>query len=361
VPAGRPPAPDTARPVQPVPRGMSMPSDRGARASRTATRAALAALLTTAVVAGLALWWATAAAQERPQLAGRLLIPRGPDLWSMLAAGGGEQVLASAPAGSLILDVAAEPGRRQLVFSRLLLPTRDELGGADLYLLPLQGGEPTLLLAHDAPGALLTTPAWAPGGDSVLFTYTPYSLGAAGAEAQPRIERVQLDSHNRTVLLEQALAPALSPDGRLLAYLRRTPQGDALWVAESGAGPGRELIPPTRFLGLAYPRVAPDGASVAVAATVDLPALPAPGPAPRPAARAAHGLPWDVWLVSIDGRELRRLTYLLEDDPSLAWSPDGRWLAIQGGYGLTLVEVSTAHTERLTRQAAFGAIDWIRE
>jgi dipeptidyl aminopeptidase/acylaminoacyl peptidase len=341
-----------------------MPSARRASDRRAAMRTALATLFTIAVVAGLALWTA-AAAQERPRLAGRILVPRGPDLWSTLAAGGGEQVLAAAPAGSLILDVAAEPGGRRMVFSRLLLPTRDGLGGADLYLLPLQGGEPTLLLAHDAPGAMLTTPAWAPGSDSVLFTYTPYSLGAAGAEAQPRIERVQLDSHNRTVLLEQALSPALSPDGRLLAYLRRTPQGDALWVAEGGVGPGRELIPPTRFLGLAYPRVAPDGASVAVAATVDLPALPAPGPAPRGAgrlaARAAHGLPWDVWLVSIDGRELRRLTYLLEDDPSLAWSPDGRWLAIQGGYGLTLVEVSTAHTERLTRQAAFGAIDWVRE
>jgi hypothetical protein len=104
---------------------------------------------------------------------------------------------------------------------------------------------------------------------------------------------------------------------------------------------------------------------IAVAATIDLPTPPGPS-APRapfdwrPAA-AAHGLPWDVWLLNVDGSNLRRLTYMVEDDPSLAWSPDGRWLAIQGGYGLTLVEPVGTRTDRLSRKEAFGAIDWARE
>jgi Tol biopolymer transport system component len=72
-------------------------------------------------------------------------------------------------------------------------------------------------------------------------------------------------------------------------------------------------------------------------------------------------LPWDVWLIGADGSGLRRLTYLAEDDPSVAWSPDGRWLAIQGGSGLTLLDVSSGRTERLVRTPAFGAIDWGRE
>jgi Tol biopolymer transport system component len=147
-------------------------------------------------------------------------------------------------------------------------------------------------------------------------------------------------------------------------YLRSTNRGDALWLANADGSDARELIPASRFLGMAYPRISPDGSQVALAATIDLPAPPGPAVPRSPFSwrpEAGHGLPWDIWLVGLDGSNLRRLTYLVEDDPSLAWSPDGRWIAIQGGYGLTLVQPGGTGTERLSRKEAFGAIDWARE
>jgi Tol biopolymer transport system component len=65
--------------------------------------------------------------------------------------------------------------------------------------------------------------------------------------------------------------------------------------------------------------------------------------------------------VALDGSDLRRLTQWYEDDPSLAWSPDGRWLAAQGGSGLRLLDLASQQSSWLRREPAFGAIDWIAE
>lgn len=311
---------------------------------------------------------------------GRILVPRGQTIVSIDAATGEERVLLTVPPTELVLDVGAAADGREVVFSQLTLARRDDPGGADLYRLPVAGGEPTLLAAHTLPGDVLTAPLAVPGSASVVYTYTPYGLGAEGLDALPRVERVALDGGAPAVVVREAEWPAPTPDGARLAFIRRGARGDALWLANLDGRDAREILPPDRFLSLAYPRVAPDGQRIAVAATVELPGLPLPtvpgpdrGPAPtppggprfptawRPARPAAHGLPWDIWAVALDGSDLRRLTQWYEDDPSLAWSPDGRWLAAQGGNGLRLLDLASQQSSWLRREPAFGAIDWIAE
>jgi Tol biopolymer transport system component len=277
-----------------------------------------------------------------------------------------------------MLDADLSRDGSRAVFARLILPTRTDAGGSDLYTVSVAGGEPSLLLAHDMPGATLTTPVWSADGASVLYTYTPFILNSTGPETLPRIERIPAAGGPPTVVATEALSPAPSSDGRLLAFMKTSNRGDALWVANADGSDGREVLSPTRFLGIAYPRISPDGTQIALAATIDLPTAPGPGlpngpsvpngpTAPRspfdwrPASATAHGLPWDIWLMNLDGSNLRRLTYMVEDDPSIAWSPDGRWLAVQGGYGLTLVDASSGRTDRVARQEAFGAIGWAPE
>jgi Tol biopolymer transport system component len=307
------------------------------------------------------------AAQEGGRPPGRILVPRDTALWLVQLASGAAQPLTADSGTSLVLDAALAPDGQQAVYSRLTYPSRENLGGADLYLVPTAGGDSRLLRAHDAPGVLLTTPTWSVDGQSVLYTYTPYGMmNPTDPASQLRIERVTLDGSVPTIVLPEATSPALSADGRLLTYLHSTRFGDALWLADGDGRNGREVLPDSRFLALAYPRLSPDGSRIAVAATVDLvtpptPTLPRGSGRWRLASVAAHGLPWDIWLVNTDGSGLRQLTHMLEDDPSVAWSPDGQWLAVQGGAGLTLVEVATGRTQRVARDAAFGAIDWGRE
>lgn len=306
-------------------------------------------------------------AQESRRPEGKIVVPRGRELVVVLPATGAEERVATAAEGAVLLDAALAPDGGRAAYASLIPPSRGDLGGSDLYTLPARGGDAALIAGHDVPGATLTNPAFSADGSSILYTYTPYVLGASGPDALPRIERVAVAGGQASTLLREASSPAPSADGRRLAYLKSSNRGDALWLANADGTEGRELVPATRFLGIAYPRIAPDGRQIAIAATIDLPSSPAPT-VPRspfawqPADRAAsHGLPWDVWLVDVESGGLRRLTNMVEDDPSLAWSPDGRWIAVQGGYGLTLVDASSGRTERLSQAVAFGAIDWARD
>jgi hypothetical protein len=73
----------------------------------------------------------------------------------------------------------------------------------------------------------------------------------------------------------------------------------------------------------------------------------------------AHGLPWDVWSVGLDGSGLRRLAVVGADDSSLAWSPDGQRIFIYGETGSFLVETTSGAVSSLPRIAGSGAISWI--
>jgi Tol biopolymer transport system component len=234
------------------------------------------------------------------------------------------------------------------------------------------------LLTEGVPGALFDEATWTPAGDALVYAYTRHSLPAS-AEYVSRIERVGADGQGREVLVDNAQAPGLAPDGRTLAFVRRDTAGDALLVLDGAAV--RTLVPAGRFASLAHPRFAPDGATIAFAAstteTAGAPAAAASvaadaasGPPPltllarvaasllRPATALAHGLPWDVWTVRPDGSDLRRLTELREDDPSLAWAPHGQWLALQGLGGLYLVDSGSRRVVRLADGADHGRIDW---
>jgi Tol biopolymer transport system component len=69
-------------------------------------------------------------------------------------------------------------------------------------------------------------------------------------------------------------------------------------------------------------------------------------------------LPWDLWEIRLDGSGLRRLTDLSEDDPSVAWSPDGRWLAFQGGSGVYVIDVASTALYQISEAVGFGGMDW---
>lgn len=73
----------------------------------------------------------------------------------------------------------------------------------------------------------------------------------------------------------------------------------------------------------------------------------------------AHAIPWDLWIVGVDGTALTRLTFLNENVPAPAWSPDGRWIAFTGEYGLYLLEVANRRVLRVSPEIATGGMTWV--
>src|ERR1044072_2433907 len=148
--------------------------------------------------------------------------------------------------------------------------------------------------------------------------------------------------------------PRLSPDGRWVAYVvtnvdqRQNRRLSQIWLAAEDAGP-----PPRQFTtspqSSSSPRWSPDGRTLAFLSTRPAPEVatsgtqgsatptPTPAPSPTPISTAMPpGLPSalqtaaadatpraQVWSLSLDGGEARRLTNLKNGVNSFDWSPDG--------------------------------------
>jgi Tol biopolymer transport system component len=120
------------------------------------------------------------------------------------------------------------------------------------------------------------------------------------------------------------------------------------------------------------PRFSPDGKGLAFAAVGEparsfapgfISTLGVPGRGLAglftPSPVLAHGLPpADVWLINVDGTHLTRLTRLYEDNPTPAWSADGRYIAFGGARGVYLLEVESRKTVRISGQPVDGRLDW---
>ena len=305
----------------------------------------------------------------------------------------------SAPA--FALDVAAVPSTSMAIFS-VAEPfggygDASSLGG-DLLSLDLSGADaqPALFLMRDDPSEWLGAPAWLPDGSAVLFQREdvqagsdPYA-GFSGVRYPSRVEIVSASGVGRRVLIGYGHQPSPAPDGSEIAYVRLSPDGTMLIAHDLGTDAERILVKSAALPDLAYPRYSPDGSRIAFVATTAAArgnpvaveqAGAAAGQLPAnwfalvgganlsrttavtswfaPATAYAHGLPWNLWLVSRDGSGLRELADLSEDDASLAWSPDGSQIFVYGSSGARLVDVATGTIDVLRYIAGFGAVSWL--
>ena len=322
--------------------------------------AAVAALVGSGVWAGQSAKPTLPGLGERPasriNATGRLLIPLAGGLSLVSLPDREVAELAPAERSGAITSAQWSPDGTLAAYAFYHIRSGDSAASSEIYLTDL-AGEPRVLVGRDRPGTALEAPAWAPDGQAIYFTYNALE----GQRVVQRIERTDL-SGNRTVVVDGVL-PAVSPDGQLLARISSDRNGDSLVVTRIDGQDPRELIPAGRFSVLGTPRFSPDGRTLAIPASGgaqarDLaPALPFGLLAP--AVALAHGEPWEGFLVDLEGGEPRRLTHLVEDEISVAWSPDGVQLAVYGSRGLYLVDRDGRTTFALDR-GGYGGIDWSR-
>jgi Tol biopolymer transport system component len=263
-------------------------------------------------------------------------------------------------ANASVTAVAWSPDRATLAYTLFHRRPEDRVSSAELFTIPADGGSPTLVVPRPQPGTVVDAPAWSADGRSIFYAFQ----GVENGKPVARVERVTVAEGSRTVLYDDASFPSASPDGRLLAFTYDDGRGQALRVGAVDGGDPRELVATSAFRGLMGPRFSPDGAWIAFVAVGLGPAGDLP---PRPTGLAAlfavpvahaHGDPWGVWKIRPDGRDLQRIGTFQEDEPLVAWSRDGAWIAVHGTGGLWLLDAQGGLEPRRLADGTIGGIDW---
>ena len=299
--------------------------------------------------------WVALAAQGA---SGAIALPRGRDIALVRADGSDDRTILSLRPGEFIADVALSPDGTRVAFGLFTAGTSGP-GGSDIVVAPTDpaSGAQTVIVPRDRPGMLLAAPCWSSDGSGLAFE--GIGLGVDG-KSVVFSDTVAADGSDRRRLVEDGRYPALSPDGREVAFVRSKPTGDSLFARALDGGPEREILSEEQFVSISGPRYSPDGSAIAFAGTYDRPTT-----SPKLIGAdslgagdvrsvAGHGFPADAFVVTPSGADVRMAAQLSYDDLSLCWSPDGNWLAVSGAAGLKLVHMADGaiqprHCERQFR------------
>jgi Tol biopolymer transport system component len=310
--------------------------------------------------------------EPQPQLTDRLLVVRDTGIFELSLATNEELPLLLDTPEALLADPAVSPDGTQIAHVRLLQgvaqPGEQADFGADLYVADRDGSNPRLLYLHQVRGELARGPRWTPDGN-LLFSVERFETD----HFVTQVLLLDMASGETTVLVENAVQPAISPDGTRIAYAAIDDQGlQSLWVANAdGSGP-RLLLGPDQGLGIILsPRFSPDGTRIAVAASEVVPPLSRHNdplyagrsggaqPLRRPPAYLYNGFPMDIWMVDLATDEPRKLADIDADQPYLAWSGDGLRLFMLDATAIYAIDPATGNGAALAPGTFHGQLDWL--
>jgi Tol biopolymer transport system component len=269
---------------------------------------------------------------------------------------GSANVFAQAPAFS--------PDGSRVVFEQDALNAQAPLPTSVLVIGTDGKNQQALVKAQDATTAF-DWPSFSSDGKWVYYTM----LGAKGVT---ELDRVAVEGGAPVRVIADARQGILSPDGKELAFMRfnRDRFTTSLWIADADGHNPRLLLNENAFLAMMAPRFSPDGKWILFSAS---------GP-PRTPLRAldilpgqdcepwllclfaqpayADGLPWDLWMISVDGQRARQLTNVGADSPWPAWSRDGKYVAFMDTSGMYVVDVTQLAIIQVSRNQGHGVLDW---
>jgi Tol biopolymer transport system component len=210
--------------------------------------------------------------------------------------------------------------------------------------------------------------SWTPDAKMLIVSVVPLNEAttlASLAQFDPATGALQM-------LRDKARNGVLSPDRTQLAYLEMIPQTESISMTLMLARPDGTQEQPAAsteppFTYMAAPSWSADGRQILFTG--------AGGPASDPPKAAAqrswidmllgvsvayaHSIDADLWIMDVDGQNLRRLTSGL-DDPRSSWSPDGRRVAYTGDKkgGVFILDIASGETKRISELGLSSGITW---
>lgn len=241
------------------------------------------------------------------------------EIWVMDFDGHGQQRVTFSE--SLNISPSFGPGNSGIVYTRIV-----EGSNADIYRLPLSGGAAEKFITTMA---IDHTPAISPDGKKIAY--------ASSVGGNMDIYVVDLeDSALRSVKLTQSgaidLNPAWSPDGTKIAFSSSRTGRPQIYLMNADGSSERRLT----YEGVYNdgPTWNPDGTMIAYAAR-------------RPDSR------FDIRIHDLTTGDTYYVTNDVANDEDPSWSPDGRWIAFASdrggrGYQIYLVGIDGRNLRQLT-------------
>ncbi|MBV9329096.1 MAG: PD40 domain-containing protein [Chloroflexi bacterium] len=304
---------------------------------------------------------------------GKITWPKDGDLWVYDLATRQQTKITNLSSGAAVTGATWSPDGTRVIYAQFWRRPNERSSGADLMIANADGSDARPFAERDAPNTVLETPEWMPSGN-VYFTIRRV---VDGKETQTIVR--QMEGGQPETVLDNAYDPAASPDESTLVYVRSTRTGQELMKKSmADSDDGCELLSDQVFQYLSLPRISPDGKRVALGGSGEPnmgpsgcggdphSSTPAAAGGPgidvgallQPDTAYAHGLPADVWSMNLDGSDMKRIADIKDDDPTVAFSPDGGRMAIFGVAALFMVDASGGPTDKLTDQGGYGGLDW---
>jgi Tol biopolymer transport system component/DNA-binding winged helix-turn-helix (wHTH) protein len=205
------------------------------------------------------------------------------------------------------LTPAFSPDSQRVAFAR-----QSSAGTADIYIVPITGGEPTRLTFDNA---VLRGLAWTADGREIIFSSSRadggagqhYDFGLAFISGLWRISASGGAAERVTIGGLNFFFPNISRQGNRLTYVQRSPEDANIYRIDISdttvsKNPPTKLIASTRHDG--GPQFSPDGKRIVF--------------------HSARSGPLEIWICDSDGTNFVQLTFLNRRAGSPRWSPDGQ-------------------------------------
>ncbi|MDE3091826.1 MAG: PD40 domain-containing protein, partial [Chloroflexota bacterium] len=265
------------------------------------------------------------------------------------------------------------PDGKQIAFSASSF-TKDGAVLQDVHVMNADGTNMRVVATPAQPKITLGFPAWSPDGKELFITQS-YSVPPSSQHDE--IDAVSVNGGALRKVIDTAREASISPDGKKMVYSRIDYQtySSGLWIANIDGSRPQQLLATGVFAAVFGARFSPDGQSIVFAASgppnKKLPGAYALNRSTYDEACAvsfasvclvekaeAHGLPWDLWLVNLDGTKFERLTNIGADSPVPAWSADGKQIAFFDATGIYILDVATKKINQVSDSRGYGGFDW---